>query len=230
MPSEKDVYARHAVEYEALVSREDYQGNILKAIQSIAPLRGVRVLDQGAGTGRLACLLAPHVKQVIACDLSAHMLEIAREKLSASGSKHWLVAAADHQHLPLKSRSSDLIVSGWSISYVTVWYPETWRQEAEAWLKEARRALARPGHIILFESLGTGNESPQRLAHLENFYAWLDEKGFQNHWIRTDYRFESPEIAGEVAGFFFGQEMEQRIRREQITILPECTGVWWLDG
>ncbi len=29
MPSEKEVYTSHAIEYEALVSREDYQGNIL---------------------------------------------------------------------------------------------------------------------------------------------------------------------------------------------------------
>ncbi|MGZ6316067.1 MAG: class I SAM-dependent methyltransferase, partial [Anaerolineales bacterium] len=108
------------------------------------------------------------------------------------------------------------------------WYPERWRQEAEAWLAQARRVVRKGGWIILFESLGTGNETPQRLAHLENFYGWLDEKGFQNKWIRTDYRFASPEVAGEAAGFFFGDEMKERILRERMTILPECTGVWWL--
>ncbi len=229
MPTEKEVYAQHAIEYEALVSREDYQGNILKAIREVVPLADLNVLDLGAGTGRLACLLAPHVRRVIACDLSPHMLAIARDKLLEAKSKDWLMAAADHRHLPLTSKSVDLIVSGWSVSYVTVWYPNSWRQEAETWLAEARRVLTNAGRIILFESLGTGSEAPQRLAHLENFYAWLDESGFHNRWIRTDYRFESPEVASEVAGFFFGDDLKGRIQREQLTILPECTGVWWRD-
>ncbi len=227
MPTEKEVYAKHANEYEELVSREDYQGNILRAIQQITALDGLDVLDLGAGTGRLACLLAPLVRTVLAFDLSVHMLGIAREKLWRLPEGNWLAAASDHRYLPLAPQSTDLIVSGWSVSYITVWHPDRWRLEVDVWLAEARRVLRSGGGIILFESLGTGNESPQRLPHLENFYGWLDEMGFQNKWIRTDYRFESPEIAGEVAGFFFGEEMREKIRREQMTILPECTGVWW---
>ncbi|MBI2757090.1 MAG: class I SAM-dependent methyltransferase [Chloroflexi bacterium] len=228
MPTEKEVYAGHAVEYEALVSREDYQGNILKAIQEIIPLDGLDVLDLGAGTGRLACLLAPFVRTMLAFDLSPHMLGIARDKLRRFSRRNWLAAACDHRLLPLTTHSADLIVSGWSVSYVTVWNPLRWREEADSWLAEARRVLRANGQIILFESLGTGNESPQRLAHLENFYGWLAEVGFKNKWIRTDYKFESPETAGEIAGFFFGDEMKAKIAREQMTILPECTGVWWM--
>jgi len=243
MPTEKEVYANHAVEYEALVSREDYQGNILKAIEEMILLDGLDVLDLGAGTGRLACLLAPSVRTMLAFDLSPHMLGIARDKMLAvssrrftrdastrSARRNWLAAASDHRFLPLTARAADLIVSGWSVSYVTVWSPLRWREEADDWLAEARRVLRPGGFIILFESLGTGNESPQRLAHLENFYGWLDEAGFKNNWIRTDYRFESPEVASEAAGFFFGDEMKARIKREQMTILPECTGVWWLKA
>ena len=227
MPSEKEVYEKHAVEYEALLSREDYQGNILKALQAILPLAGLDVLDLGAGTGRLASLLAPEVDRVFAFDLSAHMLSVARDKLRAAGKANWLAAAADHRSLPLTAGSADLIVSGWSVSYLTVWHPDRWREEADAWLSEARRVSRKGAHIVLFESLGTGNEMPQRLRHLENFYCWLDEMGFCNRWIRTDYRFETPEVASEVAGFFFGDELKEKIRREQMTILPECTGVWW---
>ncbi len=227
LPTEQEVYAKHALEYEALVSREDYQGNIPKAILDIVPLADLEVLDAGAGTGRLACLLQPHVRRVIACDLSPHMLGITRDKLRL-GPNNWAVAAADHRRLPLLAGSIDLMVSGWSVSYVTVWYPGKWRAEAEAWLAEARRILRPGGTIILFESLGTGNEAPQRLPHLENFYGWLDEKGFQNKWIRTDYRFESPEAAAQIAGFFFGEEMKTKIESGRMTILPECTGIWWL--
>jgi ubiquinone/menaquinone biosynthesis C-methylase UbiE len=227
MPNEKEVYANHAVEYEALVSREDYQGNILKSIRQIVSVEGLDVLDLGAGTGRLTYLLAPYVKSIMSFDLSLHMLGIARDKLSRFRRDHWLAAASDHRYLPLKTHSADLIVSGWSVSYVAVWNPLRWREEANAWFVEARRVLRPNGFIILFESLGTGNESPQRLPHLENFYLWLDEVGFKNKWIRTDYQFESPQTASKIAGFFFGDEMKRRILNEQLTILPECTGVWW---
>ncbi|MGA7193696.1 MAG: class I SAM-dependent methyltransferase [Anaerolineales bacterium] len=227
MPNEKEVYANHAVEYEALVSREDYQGNILKSIQQIVSVEGLDVLDLGAGTGRLAYLLATHVKSILSFDLSLHMLGIARDKLIRFTRDNWLVAASDHRYLPLKARSADLIVSGWSVSYVATWNPLRWREEANAWFDEARRVLRPNGYIILFESLGTGNESPQRLPHLENFYHWLDEVVFKNKWIRTDYQFESPKEASNIAGFFFGDEMKQQIINKQLTILPECTGVWW---
>ena len=234
MPSEKEVYEKHAIEYETLVSHEDYQGNILKSIREIVALEGLDVLDLGSGTGRLACLLTPNVKTIAAFDLSPHMLGITRDKLKllmqrTQSPTPWLAAASDHRFLPLAARSADLIVSGWSVSYVTVWYPESWRNQAEVWLVEARRVLRKSCTIILFESLGTGYESPQRLAHLDNFYNWLEEKGFKNKWIRTDYQFESPEKASEIAGFFFGGEMKARILQERMTILPECTGVWWLN-
>ncbi len=230
MPSERETYASHAREYEALVSREDYQGNILKAIREISPLSGRDVVDLGAGTGRLARLVEPYVRTVLAFDLHPHMLSLAREKLRTGESDRWLVAAADHRRLPLRSGSADLILSGWSVSYVAVWSPERWRQELEAWLFEARRLLRPAGMIILFESLGTGNQQPRRLPHLTDFYSWLDETGFQSRWIRTDYRFETPQLGAELAGFFFGDEMRRTIEAERLTILAECTGVWWLGS
>ncbi len=233
MPSEKEVYASHAVEYEDLVSREDYQSNILSTIRGIVQPDGLDVLDLGAGTGRLACLLQPLARSVIAFDLSPHMLSVAREKLQ-HGPHNWLAAAADHRHLPIGAASVDLIISGWSVSYITVWYPDHWHEQADAWFAEARRVLRHGGHILLFESLGTGNAEPQPLAHLENFYRWLDEKAFHHLWIRTDYRFESAEQAATIAGFFFGDQITKNIVPEQpghrAATLPECTGVWWLHA
>lgn len=229
MPGEIEIYAQHAVEYEALVSREDYEGNIVGVLKDNLILKELQVLDLGTGTGRLARLLSPHVRSVMAFDLSQHMLEVARDRLQGGGSHNWLIAAAEHRYLPLPNTSADLIVSGWSVSYLTVWHAGRGRVQADAWFAEARRVLRPGGRIVLFESLGTGNESPQRLPHLEDFYGWLDDQGFQNAWIRTDYRFENPEIASQLAGFFFGQDLKEMIGREQLTILPECTGVWSLD-
>ena len=210
-----------------MVSHEDYQGNIPRAIDEIINVDGLDILDLGAGTGRLTLMLAPRVNSIRAFDLSAEMLRVCRERLLTSGLSNWRVDVADHRQLPVPDHSADLVVSGWSVAYLVVWHPETWREELEKWMNEMKRVMKPNGQIILFESLGTGNETPIQLEHLKDYYPWLDEAGFQNKCIRTDYQFESVDEAANSAGFFFGEEMANRVRERQSAILPECTGVWW---
>jgi len=224
---QRKIYQSEGDRYEALVSREDYQGNISRAIDEIINVDGLDVLDLGAGTGRLTLLLAPRAESIRAFDTSAEMLRVCRERLMASGLSNWQVDVADHRQLPVQDHSVDLVVSGWSVSYLAVWNQANGTAELDTWLTEMKRVLRHNGMIILFESLGTGNEQPIRLEHVESTYKWLDDNGFDNTWICTDYQFESVEEAADLAGFFFGAEMADRIRENELVILPECTGVWW---
>ena len=224
---QRRIYQTDGDRYEALVAREDYLGNIPHAIDEIINVEGLDVLDLGAGTGRLTLLLAPHARSIRAFDASAEMLRVCRERLLMSGLSNWRVDIADHRQLPVRDHSSDLVVSGWSVSYLAVWNQENGQVELSKWLTEMERVLHPNGTIILFESLGTGNESPIRLEHVESTYQWLDANGFKNKWIRTDYRFDSLDEAADLAGFFFGAEMANQIRERDSAILPECTGVWW---
>jgi SAM-dependent methyltransferase len=130
MPDYKTIYAQRGNEYEALISREDYQGNIPRAIDEIINVGGLDVLDLGAGTGRLTLLLAPRVKSMRAFDVSAEMLRVCRERLLASGLSSWQVDVADHRQLPAPDHSADLVTSGWSVSYLAVWNPEKANQES----------------------------------------------------------------------------------------------------
>lgn len=227
MPDNKTVYAHHGNEYEALIAHEDYQGNILSALRDLISLENLTVLDLGAGTGRLACMLAPLVAYVHAFDIAPDMLRVCHEKLTEAGLSNWQVHIADHRQLPVDDHCADLIVSGWSVSYLAVWNPDTWRAELDKALAEMKRVLKPGSLIVLFESLGTGNESPLQLDHLRNFYTWLDETGFQKRWIRTDYQFETLDEAEYLSRFFFGDELGDRVRKNNWVILPECTGVWW---
>ena len=228
MPDQQQkIYQAEGDRYESLISREDYQGNIPRAIVEIINVDGLDVLDLGAGTGRLTLLLALRVKSVRAFDASAEMLRVCRDRLLASGLSNWQVEVADHRRLPVQDHSADLVVSGWSVSYLAVWNPENAQAELDKWLSEMQRVLRKDGTIILFESLGTGNETPIRLEHVEPVYQWLEANGFQNKWIRTDYQFTSVEEAVDLAGFFFGEDMAAQVLKNQSAILPECTGVWW---
>ena len=68
------IYATKAKEYHQLVIPEDSDGNLLPAIQQIAPLENTTLLDLGSGTGRIPILVHNLVKQVIAMDLNYPML------------------------------------------------------------------------------------------------------------------------------------------------------------
>jgi len=224
---QRKIYQTDGDRYEALIAREDYQGNIEKALDEIVKVDGLDVLDLGAGTGRLAVLLAPRAKSMRAFDISEEMLRVCRQKFEAKGLSNWQVDVADHRSIPVADHSAGLVVSGWSVAYLYVWHPETWKDELEKWLGEMKRILRPGSFIVLFESLTTGSEMPVKLDHLKEYYPWLEEAGFQNKWIRTDYKFESVEEAEELARFFFGDELGDRVRQNNWVILPECTGVWW---
>lgn len=224
---QRKIYQSEGDRYEALISREDHQGNIPHAIDEIINVDGLDVLDLGAGTGRLTLLLAPRVRSIRAFDVSAAMLRVCRERLVAGGLSNWQVDVADHRQLPVPDHSADLVVSGWSISYLAVWNQKNGSAELDKWLMEMKRVLRQNGMIILLESLGTGNEEPIRLEHVESTYQWLDANGFENKWIRTDYKFESLEEAIDLSRFFFGDELGDKVEQNQWVILPECTGVWW---
>jgi ubiquinone/menaquinone biosynthesis C-methylase UbiE len=225
---QRKIYQTDGDRYEALISREDHQGNIMKALNGIVGPDGLDILDLGAGTGRLTLMLAPQAKSIRAFDVSAEMLRVCRERLVVSGLSNWGVDVADHRQLPVANHSADLAVSGWSVAYLYVWHPKTWKVELDKWLGEMKRVLRRGSFIVLFESLGTGNEEPIQLDHLKEYYPWLDEAGFQNKRIRTDYKFESIEEAEELSRFFFGDELGDKVKKNSWMILPECTGVWWL--
>lgn len=228
MPDYHQIYRDQAAEYELLVSREDYQGNIFRTLDQIVPLLGLTVVELGAGTGRLTCLLAPVVKSIYAFDRSPHMLEVAVAKLRQSGRRNWHAAVSDHREMPVRSGIADVALSGWSICYMVVDSPANWEDELVRALSEMRRVVRPGGRLLLLETLGTGVERPDPPIELLEYYEYLEARGFSRTWIRTDYRFRDRTEAEASAQFFFGDAMVGKIIEDaRGVILPECTGVWW---
>jgi ubiquinone/menaquinone biosynthesis C-methylase UbiE len=234
----KQIYATQAARYEQMVTREDYEGHILPALEGIRPFTNQTIIELGAGTGRLTRLLAPYVHRITALDISLHMLGVARENLDPLGFRATQgrlpkgsvgLAAADNRHLPLASQTADVAIVGWSLGHFVGWYAADWKDQIGQVLAEMGRVLRPGGTIIILETLGTGRETPQPPHEgLAAYYDWLEhENGFSATWIRTDYRFVSVDEADALTRFFFGDELADRIRRDNLTILPECTGIWW---
>jgi ubiquinone/menaquinone biosynthesis C-methylase UbiE len=220
------IYQTEAERYDLLVSREDYQGNILRALAAIRPLANLEVIELGAGTGRLSRLLAPPAARIFLTDISTHMLEKARERMVDG---RYYLAAAENGRLPAADNSTDLAIAGWSIGHQTGWYPDSWPERVDRVVAEMRRVVRPNGTLIILETLGTGREDPQPpMESLAEYYKRLEEQhGFKRQWIRTDYQFHSVAEAERLTRFFFGNELADWIVNDKITLLPECTGIWY---
>ena len=228
MPDHKLTYKKQANAYEALVCREDYQGSILKGLLEISEFQKLDGIDTGSGTGRLACLLAPLLHSIQAYDLSYAMIKITEQKLTSNYHTNWTCGVADHRYLPIPNQSADLIFSGWSLCYLATWGDENWRSEVIKAFREFQRILKPGGKIIILESLGTGELTPNPPQKLIAYLQFLEELGFSRRWFRTDYCFNSIAERDELISFFFGEAMIQKALPDNPLIMPECTGIWTL--
>ena len=146
----KQIYATQAANYDALVSREDYQGNLWAALRHIRDFSGLRVVDVGAGTGRITRLLAPHADWITAVDISLHMLQQANLQTAV---------VADACHLPLKNSAVDVAIAGWALGHSVGWYPQSWQPVIGQAIESMQRILRPGGTLILLETMGTGTET-----------------------------------------------------------------------
>lgn len=223
-----DVYDYVADPYERLISKEDYERRLDRAILEIVDWNGRDLLDVGAGTGRFSCMAAPTARSITAVDFAADMLRVTADKLRVRGLDNWKTHVADMRELPVPDRSADIAIAGWSICYLGSTSNTEWQENVDRVVGEMVRAVRDGGTIMIFETLGTGLEEPERPEFLAPYYERLEQvHGFRHAVLRTDYRFDSVEQAETLCRDFFGKELGDRIRASGSAIVPECTGMWW---
>jgi len=226
------IYARHAGEYHDLVSAEDWQGNLPRALGELTSFREKTVVELGAGTGRVTTLVAPLCSNVLAFDRSQHMLDTAAANMRSRGLRNVSLGVADSRAVPLADASADIVIEGWSFGHTVSQAQSFWRNEADALLEESRRLLRPGGILIVIETLGTGLRMPAAPGSiLPVFYGYLEKQlGFATRWVRTDYRFPSLAEARRLVELFFGQMVDYDLGPEGNVIVPECTGIWWKNS
>jgi ubiquinone/menaquinone biosynthesis C-methylase UbiE len=221
------IYATKAKEYHQLVIPEDADGNLLPAIQQIAPLENTTLLDLGSGTGRIPILVHNLVKQVIAMDLNYPMLhEQKMQRQHIAGS--WSLVNGDNRLLPFPGDWADVVTAGWTIGHLRGWFEDDWQNQIGQILREMERVVVPGGWILIMETLTTGALEPAPpTPGLAEYYTWLEgDWGYTRHTIQTDYQFASVEDAVERTEFFFGPELAEMIRQNEWARLPEWTGLW----
>ncbi len=119
-----------------LTSAVHAQGDDLAALAALAEGQaGARTLDLGCGGGHVAYAVAPHVAEVVACDLSPQMLAVVAAAARERGLANLRTVEGPAERLPFADAGFDLVLSRYSAHH--------WRDFA-AGLREAARVL-RPG-------------------------------------------------------------------------------------
>jgi ubiquinone/menaquinone biosynthesis C-methylase UbiE len=139
-----------------------------------------RLLEVGAGTGRLGCDLAPHASQYVGVDISRPLLDIFSTKLQATTTlkRYASLCRAEGSRLPFGPHSFDLVCIVHVLHSTPLW---------RSVLDEAMRVLAKPGGALLLgyeDSSGlTYAQSPkERVRSL--WRGIVDRLGGRSLWNR----------------------------------------------
>ena len=106
-----------------------------------------RVLDLGCGGGHVTYRSAPHVGQVVACDLSNEMLAVVSAEASERGISNLTTQQAAAEELPFDDASFDFVLCRLSAHH--------WSDLA-AGLRETSRVLRPGGRAIFVDSYSPG--------------------------------------------------------------------------
>ncbi len=101
---------------------------------------GAIALDVGCGGGHAAYRLAPLVGKVVACDLSAPMLDVVAREAARRGYQNVVTECATAESLPFPDASFDVVVTRYSAHH---WH------DVPAGLAQMRRVL-KPGGMAVF--------------------------------------------------------------------------------
>ncbi|PSR12930.1 SAM-dependent methyltransferase, partial [filamentous cyanobacterium CCP3] len=98
-----------------------------------------RLFEFGCGTGTTALRLAPHVAELVATDISAEMIAIARERAAAEGCANATFQAADPAAMDGPDAAFDA-VAGFNVLHLVT--------DRAAVLRNLHRILKPVGHFI----------------------------------------------------------------------------------
>jgi SAM-dependent methyltransferase len=129
-----------------------------------------RALDLGCGGGHVSYRAAPHVREVVACDLTPDMLAQVNRTATDRGLANIVTQLAAAERLPFEDGAFDLVLSRYSAHH--------WNN-FEGGLREARRVL-KAGGLALFAD-GISPAHPLLDTHLQAIELLRDPSHVRNY-------------------------------------------------
>jgi SAM-dependent methyltransferase len=119
-------------------------GDLDQVEEAVRGLSTARVLDLGCGGGHVSYRAAPHVAEVIACDVTQSMLDAVKATAAERGLFNITVRQAAAEALPFPTGSFDAVLCRFTAHH--------W-QNLEAGLQEARRVLKPGGRGVFIDTV-----------------------------------------------------------------------------
>lgn len=217
------IYRHEPEKYQRLVAAEDCMGELASHLDELVTASS-RIVDIGAGTGRLTVALCRPGIEIHGIDKEAAMLGVARSRLEACGGD-WQLSIADARSLPVATDWGDAAIAGWVFGHFTELHPDDWEVELRKAIAEMGRVVRSGGVQVIIDTLGTGTTEPRAPNRaLAEYHHRLESLGFERSVLRTDYEFASVEESVELLDWFFG--LGDWARHHNSKRIPEYTG-WW---
>jgi len=217
------IYQHEPDTYQRLVAAEDCTRELETHLSDLAQASS-RIVDIGAGTGRLTLALCIAGVEVHGIDKEAAMLGVARSRLEECEGD-WQLSVADARELPIATGWADAAIAGWVFGHFTEWHPHGWRVELDKAISEMDRVVRPGGRQVVIDTLGTGATEPKAPNRaLAEYQERLEHLGFARSVLRTDYEFASVAESIELLDWFFG--LGDWARSHNDKRVPEYTG-WW---
>lgn len=154
-----------------LTSAVHSQGADLQRLATLlAPFPGAHVVDLGCGAGHASFVAARVVKNVVAYDLSAQMLDVVAQAAKDKELNNITVQQGVAESLPFDDSSADIIISRYSAHH--------WHDVGQA-LREVKRVLKPGGICIIMDVMSPGH--PVRDIWLQTVEALRDTSHVQNY-------------------------------------------------
>jgi demethylmenaquinone methyltransferase/2-methoxy-6-polyprenyl-1,4-benzoquinol methylase len=187
----------------------DVAQHLARGVRDLQVRAGERALDLAAGTGDIAFAVAARGAQTVALDLTHRMLQSASRKSRAAA-----LVTGDMTKLPFRSRSFDLVTTGYGLRNVP---------ELDAAIDEIARVL-KPGGRMLSLDFNRPENAIVRAAYL----AYLTIVGSTLGWILhrdpDTYRY-IPESIRRYPG---ARGVAERLRArgfDRVTVVPLLFGL-----
>jgi len=107
-------------------------------------MSAARVLDLGCGGGHVSYRAAPHVAEVVACDVTPSMLDAGAATAAERGLSNIVVQQGAAEDLPFPNASFDVVLCRFTAHH--------W-QDVEAGLRQARRVLKPGGRGVFIDTV-----------------------------------------------------------------------------
>ncbi len=138
-------------------------GDLARLVELARPRGDERMLDIATGGGHTALAFAPHVREVVASDLTPRMLAAAEAFIRGQGVTNVLFEPADAEELPFADASFDIVTARIAPHH----FPNPHR-----FVHQVARVL-RPGGLFLLDD-NMAPEDAELDAFMNRFEQWRD--------------------------------------------------------